>query len=183
MSAALTHLHTGNPWAATVPITSVPNGLTRKQPLFMRSGPLPNIPYKALEIDPEDQPKPDLSCPTPHRDAIAYLTYPHLEQMSSPNVKGPTLTVGNWLWRAVSAPTPRPIAADRRPIGVPFRPHRRNRKWCLRSATSTESSSGCTETSETTPYPTSTPSTPADTHQLPSTAPSWQVRCPHGLYD
>src|ERR1022692_2556153 len=66
VSAALTHLHTGGPSAATVPITSVPCGLTRKQPLFMRSGPLPNIPYKALEIDPEDQPKPDLSCPAPH---------------------------------------------------------------------------------------------------------------------
>ncbi len=50
--------------------TSVPNGLTRTLPLFMRSGPLPYIPCKALDIDPEDRPKPDLFLMLPHMESI-----------------------------------------------------------------------------------------------------------------
>jgi len=87
VSAALTHLHTGNPSAATNPITSVPIGLTRKQPLIMRSGPLPNIPYKALEIDPEDQPKPDLF-PCPHVEGTSPIDVNHIgSHLSSLNRK------------------------------------------------------------------------------------------------
>jgi hypothetical protein len=65
VSARLTHLVMAPPWRTTTPITSVPVGLTRKQPLFMRSGPLSYIPYKRLN-DPKDRPKPDLfPCPNP----------------------------------------------------------------------------------------------------------------------
>src|ERR1039457_1263787 len=71
-----THLHTGSPSAATIPITSVPNGLTRKQPLFMRSGPLPLHPLQALEIDLEDQPKPDLF-PCPQQPGTSTENYKH----------------------------------------------------------------------------------------------------------
>ena len=60
VSATLTHLATGPYERPAIPNTHVPNGLTRTQPLFIRSGPLPNIPCKALDIDPEDRPKPDL---------------------------------------------------------------------------------------------------------------------------
>jgi len=71
-----THLHTGDPSAATIPVTSVPNGLTRKQPLVMRSGPLPNIPCYALasiqRINPNliyfvPQPKEHLSLDHKHK--------------------------------------------------------------------------------------------------------------------
>jgi hypothetical protein len=51
-----THLAKGEPSATAIPITSVLIGLTRKQPLFMRSGPLPNIPYKRLKSISETNP-------------------------------------------------------------------------------------------------------------------------------
>jgi hypothetical protein len=53
----------------------------------MRSGPLPNIPYCALEIDPEDQPKPDLF-PCPNQQGTSTENYKHKgSPYASPNRK------------------------------------------------------------------------------------------------
>jgi len=58
VSATLTHLAKGSPRAATIPITSVPIGLTRKQPLIIRSGPLPYISHKRLKPIKKTDPNP-----------------------------------------------------------------------------------------------------------------------------
>jgi hypothetical protein len=61
VSAALTHLPTGPCEHAKIPTTSVPNGLTRKQPLIIRFRPSPQNPLlSALHRFPRNRPKPDL---------------------------------------------------------------------------------------------------------------------------
>jgi len=62
----------------------------------MRSGPLPNIPYKALDIDPEDQPKPDLFR-APKRRRTSTENYKHKgSAIATPNRK----KTGKPLYRA-----------------------------------------------------------------------------------
>ena len=66
VSALLTHLPTGALGRTPTLITSVPNGLTRKQPLFIRSGPLPNNPLQALKPVQKTDPNPIYRAPTTH---------------------------------------------------------------------------------------------------------------------
>jgi hypothetical protein len=64
----------------TTPVTSVPVGLTRKQPLFMRSGPLPNNPLQALDVNQKIDPNLNLfpcsnpGAPLPKRITISAST-------------------------------------------------------------------------------------------------------------
>ena len=101
MSATLTHLATGPTGHVAIPTTSVPFGLTRKQPLFMRSGPLPTALAKALEIDPRDQPKPDLFRAPKLKEHLS-VDHKHIERaVSIVNSLSPS-------WHSEPTPSPRP---------------------------------------------------------------------------
>jgi hypothetical protein len=78
VSATLTHLATGPKEHAAIPTTSVPNGLTRKRPLIIRSGPLPLHPLlKRLTSIQRTDPNPIYSlCPSSRTpNAEDYMTF------------------------------------------------------------------------------------------------------------
>jgi hypothetical protein len=141
----------------TTPVTSVPVGLTRKQPLFMRSGPLPNIPYKRLmsiqKTDPNptyfDAPKTGTPLPT----TICTMTLP-LQARTNQNQKN-----------GITKPKPQPAqrsafddlgtttfphalvqtqTTQRPGKSVPFTRLRRSRKRrCPRNRSRRDSPTGC----------------------------------------
>ncbi len=94
-SAVPTHLPTGPNGHAATPDTNVPNELTRKQPLFMRSSPLPykNSPAKALETDPEE--------PTQTRSIVPDT--PAWDAMTTGNITSPQTLVKSELQNTVKA--------------------------------------------------------------------------------